>query len=423
MISYEDLRSIHEKIDSMRDLAEELLIDMIRIPTVSPSGEYYNDFINFASERLLREGFDVEILDVPQNLVDEKVPAEGRGRRRRIIIASIGDKSNIILHFNGHYDVVPGGPGWSITDPFKPVKINGRIYGRGATDMKGGIVSSIISMIALRDYADRNRLGLEIALVPDEEIGGYTGTEYLVSIGRVRGRHVIISEPSGLNQIYIGHKGTVWGRVIVRGRTAHASTPWLGVNAFEKMVMLAGEMFRRIVPETFSIKSRYEYDVPEGNTATIMIGGFLKGGEKTNQVPGEVVFSFDRRVIIEEKASEVWENLRSKILSIAKEIGVEAEVVLEQISEPVIVDLKSPVVRALERASEEVLGSMARKVVCIGGLDMRYYARAGYDVATYGPGVLGTAHAPDEYIEVGDIIRASKIYVNTFFNLLEKQEQ
>ncbi|MEM4672948.1 MAG: M20/M25/M40 family metallo-hydrolase, partial [Sulfolobales archaeon] len=160
MISHEDLRSIHEKIDSMRDLAEELLIDMIRIPTVSPSGEHYNDFINFASERLLREGFDVEILDVPQNLVDEKVPAEGRGRRRRIIIASIGDKSNTILHFNGHYDVVPGGPGWSITDPFKPVKINGRIYGRGATDMKGGIVSSIISMIALRDYADRNRLGL-----------------------------------------------------------------------------------------------------------------------------------------------------------------------------------------------------------------------------------------------------------------------
>lgn len=412
-------RELFNRVDSMRDYSKKILMDLIRIPTVSPSGEFYEEFISYTRELLSREGFDVEIIDVPQEIVDEKVPPEGRGRRRRIILASIGSVDNVIIHFNGHYDVVPGGPGWSVTEPFKPVEIDGKIYGRGATDMKGGIVAALVSMIALREYLDKIRAGLEIALVPDEEIGGYSGTGYLVSLGRVRGRYVIISEPSGLNQIYIGHKGTVWGRVIVRGKTAHGSTPWLGVNAFEKAVILASEMMKRIVPETMKIKSSYEYDLPEGGIATIMLGGYLRGGDKTNQVPGEVIFSFDRRVIVEERAIDVWNDLREKILSIARENNIDAEVVLEQLSEPVLTDPNSRLIKALERASEEVLGRRARKIVCIGGLDMRFYAEKRYEVATYGPGVLGKAHAPDEYIEISDVLEASKVYIKTLFNLLE----
>ncbi|MGC9010456.1 MAG: M20 family metallopeptidase [Sulfolobales archaeon] len=395
----------------------DLLIKMVEIPTISPSGDNYLEYVSFMRDYFREKGFGVEIIDVPQDLVDKSVPPEGRGRKRSIVLARVGSKKNIVLHFNGHYDVVPGGPGWTVTEPFKPVIRGDRIYGRGTTDMKGGIASAIIAMEIIAKKAEREDFGVEIALVPDEEIGGLTGTGYLVSLGAVGSRYVVIVEPSGVDRVYIGHKGSVWGRVIVKGRTAHGSTPWLGINAFEKTVELVYEIMRKIIPELSKKKSAYEYDLPEGNVPTLTLGGYLKGGEKTNQVPGEVVFSFDRRVIVEENAEEVWRELREKVLGIAKEKNIEIEIVLEQISQPVLTDPNSKIVKALEKSGEEVLGKPPKKIVCIGGLDMRFYAEKKYEVATYGPGALGVAHAPDEYIEISDLIKASQVYIRLIQNL------
>jgi succinyl-diaminopimelate desuccinylase len=414
------LENVLDNIKRYRERLIDLLIKMISIPTISPAGDYYEEFINFMKDHLEREGFDIDIIRVPQDYVDKNVPREGVGKPRFIMIARYGDKRNIILHFNGHYDVVPGGPGWSVTDPFKPVVREERVYGRGSTDMKGGIASVIHAVSNMTRYLEENGYGVEIALVPDEEIGGRTGSEYLVSTGRVGSRYVIIAEPSGLERIYIGHKGSVWGRIIVKGKTAHGSTPWLGVNAFEKAVELAYEIINKIIPETIKIKSSYEYDLPEGNTATLMLGGFLKGGEKTNQVPGEVIFSFDRRVIVEEKASKVYEELKRKIFDIAKTKNIDIDIEIEQISEPVLVDPESLIFKVIENAGEKILGKRPRKIVCIGGLDMRFYAEKNYEVATYGPGAIGTAHAPDEYVEIKDLVKASEIYTLIIDELAKK---
>jgi len=182
------------------------------------------------------------------------------------------------------------------------------------------------------------------------------------------------------------------------------------VNAFDKATLIARKMFDELVPRIEAKKSKYTYDLEEGNKATIMIGGYLKGGEKINQIPGEVVFSFDRRLIVEESIEDAWREIKEFIEDTARKVGADVELRLVHKMEPVVVDPGSRIFGTIEKAAERVLGARPRKIVCIGGLDMRYYVAAGYEAATYGPGVLGTAHTPDEYIEIEDMVSASKIY-------------
>jgi succinyl-diaminopimelate desuccinylase len=409
-MGFKGLEDLVLRVDAYREFIVRLLREIVAIPTISPWGEGYEDFAKVSKEHLEGVGVSVEIHRVPQDYVDTRVPTEGKGRARYIVFARVGARDNVVLHFNGHYDVVPGGPGWRIAEPFKPRIIDNKLFGRGSTDMKGGIAAIAGALAAMSKHIDALGIGVEAAFVPDEEIGGATGTGYIVERGLVKGRYVVIAEPSGLSQIYIGHKGAVWGEVVVKGRTGHGSTPWLGINAFEKAVAIAKEMFERLVPAIEAKRSRYSYDLEEGNRGTIMIGGLLRGGEKINQIPGEVVFSFDRRLIVEESVENAWKEIKAFVEDTARRVGAEAEVRLVHSMEPVIVDPGAKIFRAIEEVSKIVTGSLPRKIVCIGGLDMRYYVSRGFETATYGPGVLGMAHAPDEYIEIDDVIRAAKIY-------------
>lgn len=393
-------------------------MDMISIPTISPEGDHYFEFSKLASEFLSFYGISSEIHQIPLEYTDPWLPEVGRGKPRYVVIARIGDPDKMLIHFNGHYDVVSGGPGWRVTEPFKPRVIDGRVYGRGSSDMKGGIASIALSMVALLKPIEAMGYGVEAFLVPDEEIGGETGTQYVVENNMVRGRYVIIAEPTGLERIYIGQKGRIRGLVTVRGRTAHGAAPWLGINAFEKASRLAVKMFDELVPKIESKRSRYRYDYEEASKATLMIGGLLRGGDKINQVPGEVTFSLDRRLIVEESVEEAWNEIKSFVENMARSMGIDAEVKLLLAQNAAVANENARIFKAIEDSSEEVMGRRPDKVVCFNGLDMIYYLQKGFEAATYGPGGYGTPHAPDEYIEISDIVKASKIYVTTYFRLI-----
>jgi succinyl-diaminopimelate desuccinylase len=405
-------------IDREVDRVLKFLIDMIAIPTISPEGDYYFEFSKLASEFLSFYGISSEIYRVPLEYTDPKLPEVVRGKPRYVVIARIGDPDRVLIHFNGHYDVVSGGPGWRVTEPFKPEVIDGKVFGRGSSDMKGGIASIALSMIALLKPIETMGYGAEVFLVPDEEIGGETGTQYIVESNMVRGRYIIIAEPTGLERIYIGQKGRIRGLITVKGRTAHGAAPWLGVNAFEKASRLAVRMFDELVPKIESKKSRYKYDYEEASKATLMIGGLLRGGDKINQVPGEVTFSLDRRLIVEESVEEAWNEIKSFVDSVAKSMNIEAEVKLLLAQNATVANQDARIFSAIEDSSAEIIGRKPNKVVCFNGLDMIYYLQKGYEAATYGPGGYGKPHAPDEYIEISDVVKASKVYVATFFRLI-----
>ncbi|MEM2634080.1 MAG: ArgE/DapE family deacylase, partial [Nitrososphaerales archaeon] len=227
------LKQILNYIEELENYAISTLSKLISIPTVNPPGEMYVNITKFLANELKDNGLDVNLIEIPDSYLERYYPysPQHKGYQRLIVYGKLGDNEPR-LHFNGHYDVVPAGLGWK-TDPFKPVIINNKIYGRGATDMKGGITSILIMLKALKKFKFIPNGTMEVAFVPDEEASGI-GTKYLVEECKVMPNFVIIAEPSGIDRLAIGHKGLIRGMVRVKGKQAHGSMPWIGNNAFLK---------------------------------------------------------------------------------------------------------------------------------------------------------------------------------------------
>lgn len=403
-------------IDGSKEVALKMLEEAVSIPTVNPPGENYKEFCELALSWLREIGLKADVIKVPERYLAKHLPEEWVNYPRYILICRVGSGGEI-LHLNGHYDVVPPGKGWK-TDPFKLFAVDDRVYGRGVADMKGGIISMILTLRAITELnVDLNGV-LELSLTPDEEIGGKTGVGFLIQKGITKPNYVIIAEASSRNNVYIGHKGLVWLEVLVKGKQAHGSSPWLGVNAFEGMVRVANRLMNNLKPRVESRVSKFKTIDPRGRRATIMIGGVVKGGVKVNVVPDEVSFTIDRRLIPEESVDEAVDEIRREIESI-KDVNCELSV-LEK-ANPCITPLNSKLVTELSNSIEKVLGERPELTMCVGGLDMRYFVEAGADAVAYGPGSAEAAHTANEYIDLSDVLAASKVYALTCLSLLTHQ--
>ncbi len=374
----------------------KLLSDLIAFDTVSPEGKQYYEFVKYLKSWLEERGVKAEIVKVDEEYQAKHCP---KGSRRYILFAQTeGEK---VVEFNGHYDVVPPGEGWE-GDPFKAKLVDNKLYGRGATDMKGGVASIAIALTKLKE-------GAQAVFVPDEEIGGACGTGYRVEVLKERypiPPKVVIAEPSG-GTVWIGHKGLVWVFVKVKGKQVHSSTPWLGENAFLKASSLALYLDQRLKGLFSKKPSKFEYTSghPLAKFNTVNIGGFAESSSrKANTVPGTFTFSIDVRVIPEEKASEIA-NL------ILNELPPYAEGRVEELMEPFINENSE-----LAKIIKEKWGNEER--VCEGGLDLRYYR--GYDAVSYGPGSPAQAHVPNEWIDVREVEEYAKRYVELVKVLLGK---
>lgn len=201
-----------KKIDELQEFSINTLKEMVSIPTSVPPGENYKEFIDYANSVLKDMGMKTEIIKVPESVLKQNIPEMAEYPRYILIGRVEGSSKKPVIHFNGHYDVVPAGEGWTVTEPFTPRIIENKIYGRGTADMKGGIVSAITAIKVLLDLdIDLNGI-IEISMTPDEEIGGLCGAKYLVENKFVEPDYVIIPEPSGYDRIWIGHKGVLGER-------------------------------------------------------------------------------------------------------------------------------------------------------------------------------------------------------------------
>ncbi len=394
------------------DYSVDVLKRLISIPTVSPAGEHYEDAANLLAKELEDLGFTVEVLKVPREYQAEKCRNAGPNPRF-IVLGRRG--SGPRLHFNGHYDVVPGGHGWTVTEPFKPVIRDGRLYGRGAVDMKGGIAAALGAFKALKDAGVDPGVAIEATFVPDEEIGGECGTGYLLEAIDPPD-YLLLPEPSGLENPWHGHKGAVWVRIRVKGVNAHASTPWVGRNAFLLAAKLALSVQEALTARLPGRKTRYSVKPADAAYPTAAIGGVatVPGGGKTNQVPGEFVFTIDRRLIPEESVDDVLDELRIIVRWAAVSQGLPSsdyEVEVEH-TMPAVVNDPGELYNALKSGALQAGIEVGEPILCPGGLDMRYYVVKGVKSISYGPrGDL--AHAPDEHISLDELRKLVEIYSYT----------
>ena len=400
-------------VDALSDEVVDFTSELVRLPTVNPPGEGYEECARVIGDRLKRGGFAVEYL-----------PAEGRPEhtashpRLNVMGTRPGRGKGPVVHFNGHFDVVPAGQGWTV-DPFGGEVRDGRIWGRGTGDMKAGLAAAIYAVEALRRAGVTTAGALEVSGTVDEESGGFAGVAFLAETGRIaRGRtdYVIIPEPLGVDRICIGHRGVWWFEVELRGRIAHGSMPFLGVSAIEHMAALLEAVRVELQPALAARRTAMPV-VPEGaGRATLnvnaIVGGQDADGIQTPCVADRCRAIFDRRFLIEEGLEGARAEIAALLETIAARIpGFRYELKDLMVVHPVRTPEGSPLVAALGRAIAQVRGREATLIASPGTYDQKHVARiAGVEhCVAYGPGILELAHQPDEYCSVPDLVDSTKI--------------
>lgn len=409
-------------VDELANEVVDFTAELIRIPTVNPPGEFYEDCARAIGARLEQFGFTVEYHAA------EGRPEHTRAHPRVNVVGTLpGARRNPVVHLNGHFDVVPAGDGWTV-DPFGGVVRDGRIYGRGSADMKAGIAAAVYAAEAIRRAGVRLTGTVEVSGTVDEESGGYAGMGYLAEMGRIaRGRTdaVIIPEPLNVDRICVGHRGVYWFEVTTHGKIAHGSMPFLGESAIEQMGWVLEAIRRELLP-VYATRRTEVPVVPDGARHPTLNVNAIHGGQPEGPVQSPCVADrctavFDRRFLIEEgfektraEIVELLDGLTTRVPSFRYELND------LMVVEPVLTPPDAPVIGALGEAIAGVLGREATLVASPGTYDHKHVSRiAGIDnCVAYGPGILDLAHQPDEWCAVDDLINATRVLALAILDLV-----
>jgi succinyl-diaminopimelate desuccinylase len=293
-----------------------------------------------------------------------------------VLMATVGAAGpTVIMH--GHVDVVPGRP-----EQFTPRVEDDKLIGRGAYDMKGGLAAI---MCALRDLRDLRGARVRFVCAPDEESEDFDhhSTDDLVARG-LTGDFAITGEPTDLH-VGVQAKGVCMVRVVVRGRSAHGSTPWLGDNAILKAI----DVFRRIETLPFAAESSDMFDRP-----SISLGR-LVAGDVVNKVPDEAVMAVDIRYLPGQEPGKILEQIRAM---------PDVEVVKTFLRPPAYVSRRNPYVSALCAAVRRAGQKEAMSVGRHGASDAVSFIEAGVPAVEFGPVGAGH-HGPDEWVSISSLAR------------------
>jgi succinyl-diaminopimelate desuccinylase len=409
-------------IDARREELVELARALIRFPTVNPPGEAYRPCAEFIGRRLSDRGFQVEYVRAAGTPGDsDEFP------RINVVARRDGSRPGPCVHFNSHIDVVQTGGGWTL-DPFAAVLRDGKLYGRGASDMKGGLAASIIAVEALIDSGGVPGT-LEISGTVDEESGGFGGVHYLAERGwfsQPRVDHVIIPEPLNVDRVCIGHRGVWWAEIETQGRMAHGSMPFLGDCAVRHMHAFIERLERDLYPKLVARRTDMPV-VPSGaRHSTLNINSIHGGQAETSGYPAPCVpdscrLVIDRRLLIEESMESVKGEVRALLDQLVQEregFNYDLRDIFEV--QPTMADRDGPVARSTAAAIHRVLGRPAEFICSPGTYDQKHIDRIGRlrDCIAYGPGILDLAHQPDEYVLVDDMVNSAKVMALAAHSLL-----
>jgi succinyl-diaminopimelate desuccinylase len=423
---------LSDEIDARREDLIQLTGDLIRIPTLNPPGENYLDICEFLADRLRPQGFEIELVRAHGSPGDsEKYP------RWNVIARREGKRAGECVHFNSHIDVVDVGLGWTV-DPFGGELIDGKVYGRGACDMKGGLAASIVAVEAFIAVCPDFAGAIEISGTADEESGGFGGVAYLAEKGFFspqRVQHVIIPEPLNKDRICLGHRGVWWAEIETFGEIAHGSMPFLGDCAVRHMGAVVEEMEDSLFPALAQKRTDMPV-VPEGAKQSTLNINSIHGGQAEGDadftglpspcVPDSCRMVIDRRFLIEEDIDDV----QAEVMEVLRKVEADRDTFRYDIRElhrvlPTMTRQDAPIVQSVARAISNTMGTDPQYVVSPGTYDQKHIDRIGklHNCIAYGPGILDLAHKPDEYVGVDDMLDSAKVMGRTLIELLASPEE
>jgi succinyl-diaminopimelate desuccinylase len=374
---------------------------LVQIPSINPPGEC-RDAIAYVERPLRDAGFETEIIHI-----DETQPN---------VIATYGPAGGKRLLVNAHVDVVPTGEREAWThDPFGAEIEDGKIYGRGAGDDKASVTAQVLAALALQRSGIPLAGQLIVTEVADEESGGIHGAA-IVSEKYPDPDWVIVGEQT-LNRVCVGEKGGAGCTITVHGKTAHGALPWEGSNAIEGIAEVIVALRRELWPKLAS-RTHWAFKPSSGSV------NMIEGGVKANVVPDRASIYIDRRIV----PGETVEECRAEIEAIAKQAiqnlpGASIELSFEyEGKEATAAPVDDPLVKAMLGANQR-LGGNTEPTGFSMGTDGRFWDALGVPTIIYGPGDPSTAHQPDEWVGIEEIMEATRAYAVAMVRLIGDYEE
>jgi acetylornithine deacetylase len=389
------------------------LLDLIAIPSITGDEGAARDAV---ARLMAGAGLEVRSWDAdPVALADDPDHPGAEVPRSSLPLAAgilRGARPGPRVLLAGHTDVVPPGtPGaWSL-DPFRPEVRDGRVYGRGACDMKGGLVAALAALAAVRAAVDPADLAGEavVLAVPSEEDGG-AGMLAAIRAGFVADA-AVITEPTRLEIVTV-QAGAITFRLAVPGRAAHASVRREGVSALEKLEVLHAAL-RADEAARNATETRPEMRALGLPYSTII--GTVHGGDWASTVPDLVVAEGRYGVRAGQVAEEAAEELRAVITAACaadpwlREHPATLTVAGGRFSSAEV-PAGHPLPLGLAAAAETVLGRRPPFVGVPYGSDMRLLVRLGATpTVMFGPGDVRDAHAADEHVALDEVVACARV--------------
>jgi succinyl-diaminopimelate desuccinylase len=384
----------------------ELCQELVKIPSEDPPGNTI-EIAAFIEAFFRKQGIDCRIVSPHKEKPSVVARIEGNGKGKNLI-------------FNGHIDTFPVGDcsKW-MHDPFGGELCGGKLYGRGASDMKGGVAAMLTAASVLNSVRDEFPGSVTLTCVSDEEVNGDWGTRYLLKeFPSLYGDALINAEPSSIDHIRIGEKGIFQVKVTVDTRGGHGAYAGLRDNAIEDMINLLGTMtdFQSEMPEiTGSVREMMErardsYDkilssgaTDQAISSSINIGT-VSGGIMVNMVPEHCSAEIDFRLAPGVSCAEVEQWLKKKTAPFPN-----ASYSVIKSTDAFLTDIREPIVRCVKEVAEEVRNAPAFENYSLGGTEAVLWRAKGVPAVTYGPNHHNMG-SPDEYIYADELPVVAKVH-------------
>ncbi|KKM09662.1 acetylornithine deacetylase [Clostridiales bacterium PH28_bin88] len=368
--------------------------DLISIPSHSQIPDKEQKVVEYLAHYLDEQGIEYQLQPV-------------ENKRSNIIARYPGTGEGNTLILNGHLDTVP--PYEMEVDPFAAEVKDGKIYGRGAVDMKGAVAAMVMTLVAFKRAKVQLAGDLIFTGVLGEE-GRSEGTELLVKEG-IKADGAIVGEPSNF-EYAIGHRGLEWLEIEVIGKAAHGGIPEKGINAIVNAAKLIVKIQETLVPR---LAERYH----PAMGPSVMNFGRIVGGTQPSTVADKCIIQIDRRYIPGETVEQVIAEYE-KILEEMASVDPQFHAVIRRMPEnmmqhfdhiPLETAENNLIVKAVTEAVNEVTGEQPRITTRRGWTDAALLAGIAHiPTVVCGPGDILFSHSKNEHIEITDLMKAVHIY-------------
>jgi len=408
-------RILIDRVEADRDMLVGFLRGFLRARSPNPPGDT-REATRYITDFLESKGVTFDVLgpdpEKPNVVCSFDSPVEGR----RLVL-------------NGHIDVFPVGneDGWS-HDPWGGELVDGKIYGRGACDMKAGTTASIYTYLVLHELREQLKGSVTLTAVSDEETGGALGAGWLIdNVPETLGDCCINGEPSSPYTIRFGEKGIMWLKVRVQSKGGHGAYPHLSVNPIKvasKFITELEALNDIPVPYPENLKKAIdegheaaEKALGEGGAevmSRVSVNiGTIEGGLKVNVIPRECSFEVDLRLPPGLSKDDVLPQVE-EIVSRHPGASVEVTRYNGPLWSPPDSEMAS-----IMRGSSRLLGVDPVPIVSLGGSDLKFWRSKGIPSYYYGPMNHGMGTV-DEYVEVEEFIHIVKVHLLSAYEYLTR---